>query len=121
MSVHSALALRLAPDGEEPTVSLHWICRQLGFSGSHEARKRYVSGLIQAEGFPHPLPHLAHGGRVSRAIHPARSQWLRAGVDAWLADFLPPAGHAALDAAAERAAAADMDGAALRLVGGTEA
>lgn len=120
----SLLSQLLAPaDGDPPTCNLQWICRQLGEAGSDAAKITYVRGLIDEHGFPRPLPHLAHGGKVSLDIHAIRSQWIRAGVEAWIADFLPPAGAAALDAAAQRAAAADMDNAALhlRLVGGTEA
>lgn len=122
--------------GDDPTCNLHWIARQLGCAGESDAHKiRYVDQLIAHFGFPRPLPHLAHGGRVATTIHPVRSQWIRAGVEAWLADFLPPAGADAIDAAARRAAADEMDSAALglkqlggrpdkdalRLVGGTEA
>lgn len=120
----SLLSHLLAPaDGDPPTCNLSWICRQLGHKGSDASKVAYVGGLIMAHGFPKPMPHLAHGGFISVGIHPTRSQWLRAGVEEWLADFLPPSGAAALDAAAARAAAADMDRNAmnLRLVGGTEA
>jgi hypothetical protein len=115
--------LLLPADGDPPTCNLTWICRQLGHDGGEASQIRYAEALIALHGFPHPLPHLAHGGTVSRSIHPTRSQWLRTGVEAWLADYLPPAGAAAIDAAAARDAAADMDNAALnlRLVGGTEA
>lgn len=132
----SLLSQLLAPaDGDPPTCNLQWICRQLGEAGSDAAKITYVRGLIDDHGFPRPLPHLAHGGKISLDIHPIRSQWIRVAVEAWLADFLPPTATAALDAAAQRAAAADMDNAALglkqlggrptkdalRLVGGTEA
>lgn len=120
----SLLSQLLAPaEGDPPTCNLQWICRQLGHQGSDASKVAYVGGLIMARGFPQPLPHLAHGGKIGIGIHPQRSQWIRAGVEAWLADFLPPSAGAALDAAAQRAAAADMDKAALnlRLVGGTEA
>ena len=115
--------LLLPAEGDPPTCNLQWICNQLGHDGSEARQVAYVAGLIAEEGFPRPFPHLAHGGGLSRDIHPTRSQWLRAGVEAWLADFLPPAGAAAIDAAAQRAAAAEMDDMAgkLRLVGGTEA
>lgn len=112
----------LAADDAPPTCNLQWICKRLGHDGTDASKVGYVGGLIMAFGFPKPLPHLAHGGKVALGVHPQRSQWLRVGVEAWLADYLPPAGAAALDAAAQRAAAADMDSAAmnLRLVGGTE-
>jgi hypothetical protein len=115
--------LLLPADGDPPTCNLQWICKQLGHDGSEASQVAYVRGLIDDHGFPRPFPHLAHGGGLSSDIHAIRSQWLRAGVEAWLADFLPPAGAAALDAAAQRAAAEDMDRMAgnLRLVGGTEA
>jgi len=115
--------LLIPADGDPPTCNLQWICHQLGHDGSDGAKITYVQGLIAQHGFPRPLPHLAHGGKVSLDIHATRSQWIRTAVEAWLADFLPPTATAALDAAAQRAAAADMDNAALhlRLVGGTEA
>ncbi len=115
--------LLIPADGDPPTCNLQWICRNLGHDGSDDAKIAYVRGLIADHGFPRPLPHLAHGGKVSLDIHATRSQWIRTAVEAWLADFLPPAGAAAIDAAAQRLAAADMDNAAmnLRLVGGTEA
>lgn len=110
-------------DGDPPTCNLSWICKQLGHEGSEASQVAYAQGLIATTGFPRPLPHLAHGGRVSLDIHPTRSQWIRAAVEAWLADWFPPAGAAALDAAAVRLAAEEMDAMAcnLRLVGGTEA
>lgn len=115
--------LLLPTDGDPPTCNLQWICKHLGHDSSEAGQVTYVRGLIHGWGFPKPLPHLAHGGKVSNDIHPTRSQWIRTAVEAWLADFLPPAGAAALDAAAQRAAAADMDANAmkLRVVGGTEA
>lgn len=115
--------LLLPADGDPPTCNLQWICKHLGHESSEAGQIVYVRGLIDDHGFPRPLPHLAHGGKVSLDIHATRSQWIRTAVGAWLADFLPPAGAAALDAAAQREAAAEMDSAAfnLRLVGGTEA
>lgn len=115
--------LLLPADGDPPTCNLQWICKHLGFKGAEASQIAYVDGLIDLEGFPRPLPHLAHGGGISKEIHATRSQWIRTAVEAWLADFLPPAGAAALDAAAQRDAAADMDARAgnLRLVGGTGA
>lgn len=115
--------LLLPADGDPPTCNLQWICKQLGHDGSDATKVAYVGGLIIGFDFPKPLPHLAHGGAIGIGIHPHRSQWVRCGVEAWLADYLPPAGAAALDAAAQRAAAADMDAMAgkLVLVGGTEA
>lgn len=115
--------LLLPADGDPPTCNLQWICRHLGHDSSEAGQVAYIRGLIAEHGFPRPLPHLAHGSKVSLDIHATRSQWIRVAVEAWLADFLPPAGAAALDAAAMRAAAEDMDDMAgkLRLVGGTEA
>lgn len=112
----SLLAHLLLPaDGDPPTCNLQWICKQLGHDGTDASKVAYIGGLIMAFDFPKPLPHLAHGGFISPGIHATRSQWVRAGVEAWLADYLPPAGAVALDAAAQRAAAADMDNAALCL------
>jgi len=120
MSVISRL---LDDRSAQPTCTLYWICTKLGARGSDDARKAYIEGLIETHGFPKPLPHLKHGGGISTDIHPIRSQWIRAGVEHWLGDYLPPAACAALGEHAEAAAAAEMDAAAgrLHLVGGTEA
>lgn len=120
MSYHSPLA-RIGRDTADPTCTCAWICKQLGQEGSEAVLVDYVEQLIDLRGFPRPLPHRAHGGKIVDGVSYARSRWVRAGVLQWLNDYLPPAASAALDKAAEAAAAADMDRAALRLVGGTEA
>lgn len=119
MSYHSPLA----PLGTvaDPTCTAAWICKQLGQEGSEAVCTAYLEGLIAARGFPRPLPHRAHGGKIVDGVSYTRSRWVRAGVLQWLNDYLPPAASAAMDKAAEAAAAADMDRAALRLVGGTAA
>lgn len=113
----------LAPLGHiaDPTCTAAWICKQLGQTGSEAVCTAYLEGLIAARGFPKPLPHRAHGGAIADGVHYTRSRWVRAGVVQWLGDYLPPAAGAALTAQAEAEAAAEMDGAARRLVlvGGT--
>lgn len=119
MSYHSPLA-RLGDVGD-PTCNAAWICKQLGQDGSEAVCTAYIEGLIAARGFPRPLPHRAHGGKIVDHVHFQRSRWVRAGVVQWLGDYLPPSAAIALDKRAEAAAAAEMDRAALRLVGGTAA
>lgn len=122
MSIHSPRSFR---NDDAPTCTLPWICKQLGHEGSEACAVAYVEGLIATHGFPRPLPHRAHGGRILDSVHYTRSRWVRAGVVVWLGDYLPPAAGAALTAQAEAAAAAEMDraatGLALHLVGGTAA
>ena len=101
------------------TVDLPWLRRQFGVVHYSAPRMvKWLGGLVADHGFPAPLPSL-HGGRTIAAVH-SGSLWLRDAVEAWLYDRLPPAGAAALDAAATRAAASDLDAAAttLRLVQG---
>jgi hypothetical protein len=114
---------RLLAQDDEPTCTLHWICRQLGHAGTDVSKIRYVEGLIANLGFPRPLPHLAHGGRISGDIHAQRSRWIRRGVEVWMGDYLPPAAAAALADEAAHEAAEEMDRNAchLQLVGGLEA
>ncbi len=111
----SAFADLLAPHGEVPTCDCRWIGRQLGHDGSDPALVAYVEALIDGAGFPAPLPHRKHGGGLSTAVHVDRSQWLRAGVVAWLSNYLPPSAAGMLDDAARQAAADDMDAAAANL------
>ena len=115
MSAYSKL---LSRQTEQPTCTLYWICKQLGFHGSDVRRVRYVSALIAERGFPAPLPHEKVGGGISDEVSAMRSQWLRIGVENWLGDYLPPGASAALTAAEASAAAADMDAAAHRLNAG---
>lgn len=121
MSHHSSIlssphraAGRVAQGDAEPTCTLWFVGRELGkadFSATRLAA--YVQGLVDQFGFPPPYPSL-HRRALTRAVTP-RSTWRRAAVMAWLDDWLPPATSDALDAAAQAAAAADMDAAALQL------
>jgi hypothetical protein len=119
----SAFAHLLPDRHGTPTVNLTWIRKQLGFRASDDLLVTYIEALIEQREFPRPFPHLARGGMLSDDIHPMKSEWIRAAVEAWLASFLPPSAAAAIDAAAAREAAADMDAMAgnLRIVGGVEA
>lgn len=113
MSVYSSpiRQLRDAP----PTCNLWWIRAQLGRTDVSDQRfVKYVQGLVDAEGFPPPFPSQPKGKPITRAVTPL-STWRRDAVEAWLADFLPPAGAEALDAAACAAAADAMDEAAANL------
>jgi hypothetical protein len=83
----------------------------------------YIGRLIGAHGFPAPLP-LQLGEQLRTDVCP-RSRWSAAAVDAWFDSQLPP-GAAGIDAAAERAAADDMDARAfafgpLRMIDGGRA
>lgn len=126
MSILSFPFARIGLEEEAPTCGFYWIRRAFGQSGkkapSDSRFARFLAGLIDRHGFPRPLPHPRHGGGIETGVAP-KSEWLRAGVVEWFGDYLPPDTHAALDAAAEALAAADMDQAAggLRLVGGLEA
>lgn len=98
-----------------PACSLWWIRQQLGQTAMSDRRfVAYAQGLVDREGFPPPFPSHVKGKGLVREVTP-KSQFRRDAVEAWLADFLPPAGDAALDAAALAAAAAEMDQAAGRL------
>lgn len=107
-------------DGAEfDTCTIWWIRARLGRRAYGDRRLvRFVALLIADEGFPPPLPAL-RGQRLDKSVTTA-SVWIRSAVEAWLADWLPPASAAALDAAACRQAAAEMDEAAatLRLIDG---
>lgn len=98
-----------------PACSLWWIRQQLGrIDMSDRAFVAYTQGLVDREGFPPPFPSHIKGKGIVRDVT-AKSQFRRDAVEVWLADFLPPAGEAALDAAARAEAASDMDQAAGRL------
>ena len=121
----NALAM-IAGHADEPTCNLHWIGKQLGWDFARRSSamlEDYVSGLIDFHGFPRPLPHRAHGGAICKGVSYPRSAWIRVGVLQWLANFLPPEAGAAITAAHEAAAAAEMDRAAchLHLVTGSNA
>lgn len=115
----SAFSVMLERHNGAPTVSLFWIGRTLGHRRKGDASLiAFVDLLIERLGFPQPLPHYRNGGGLETGVT-ARSEWLRAGVEAWLEDnFLPPSAAASLDREAEAEAAAAMDAAAhnLRLV-----
>lgn len=126
MSILQHPFARIGLEEEAPTCGFYWIRRAFGQSGAKspsDARfAAFLTDLIDTQGFPRPLPHPKHGGGIETGVAP-KSEWLRAGVIEWFGDYLPPDTPAALDAAAEALAAADMDAAAcgLRLVGGREA
>lgn len=113
----SAISHLVRADNGPPTVSLHWICAQLGYARkTDECRERYITNLIDKRGFPAPLPHEDAKGEIQDSVSAKRSQWVRQGVEAWLGDYLPPAAAAALDSEAAEIAAAEMDEAAGNLV-----
>lgn len=104
-----------------PPVPLLEIVRRLGRDHYGPGRRvTYVTKLVDERGFPAPYPSMIKGALVSGVTRDSR--WPRAAVETWFDNFLPPEAHAALDAAAMAAAAADMDDRAgnLRLVGGTD-
>ena len=71
----------------------------------------YIVNLIGRHGFPAPLP-LQHGDKVDCTPR-GKSRWTATAVDAWF-DAMLPCGNGA-SAAAERAAASDMDARAAAL------
>lgn len=107
------------PDAE-PTYPLLALRRLLGRRDFKTGKLiKYVTALIESEGFPKPLPSWnQRKGLVRDVVDDSR--WIAAGVDAWLADFLPPDLSAAIDSAAMAAAADEMDAMAgnLRLIQG---
>ena len=115
--------LTLHQPGEEPTYGFLALRRMLGQRDLTPGRfVSYLKALIETEGFPKPLPTWIQRKGLERDVTD-RSKWIAAGVDAWLADFLPPDLSAAIDAAAMAEAAAEMDSAAagLRLIAGGRA
>lgn len=129
LSTRPGLAARIGD--APPSCTLWWIQGQLGRADMSEARfVAYVQGLVDGHGFPPPFPSMVKGskarqGGLTNAVT-RHSTFRRDAVEAWLADFLPPAGEAALDAEAQARAAAEMDAAAgqlgtLRLVRGGRA
>jgi len=111
-----ALCPATVPADDEPTCNLWYIRRQLGrFEYGDRRMVSYVTRLIEQAAFPPPLPTLStRSAELITAVTP-HSRWLRVAVDAWLADFLPPAAQVAVDRAAQAAAAAAMDHAAGQL------
>lgn len=104
---------------QDPTCSLFDILARLG-AQQHGGRRRsfawgarYVQALIDAEGFPQPLPAF-RSSKLTREIGRA-SRWQLAAVDAWFDEASGPAAAAAIDAAAARDAAAAMDARAANL------
>jgi hypothetical protein len=111
MSFHSQISAAATPAADAPTCTLAYIKRQLGRGDFGDRRMcTYVRALIAGEGFPPPLPCLIKR-ELTREVTP-KSRWIRASVDAWIEDFLPPANAAAVDRAAMAAAAEEMDRAA---------
>lgn len=111
-----------ANDTEARTCTIWYVKRELGRSDFGDSRLcAYLQALIDQRGFPKPLPTF-HRGQLTDEVR-ISSKWIRADVERWLHDFLPPATTAALDRAALEAAAADMDSAAagLRLIQGGRA
>ncbi|WP_310532536.1 hypothetical protein [Novosphingobium sp.] len=112
--------LSLHQPDPEPTCTLPWVRLQLGAQELTSGRLvRYVGLLIAERGFPPPLPNFSQRTGLSDEVT-KDSRWIRSAVEAWLLDFLPPANAGAVDAAAMKAAAAEMDAAAgnLRLIQG---
>lgn len=100
-----------------------WQIRLMLGRGDYGDRRivAYLTGLVADFGFPPPLPHEKRGRVISGVT--ISSRWLRNAVDAWIDDFLPPDAAAAIDRAAQAAAADEMDGAAfgLKLIRGGRA
>ena len=113
---------------DAPAVSIWYIRQRLGKSGTHgkaysgARMARYLALLIDDHGFPPPFPCLRRVGGVDHLVElPCeQSSWPRDAVDQWFADYLLTNNANAIDAAAMREAAHDMDRAAfgLRLVRG---
>lgn len=111
---HHPITLSSASGQTDRTCTLGYICTALGRISYGERRRcAYVRQLIAHHGFPRPLPTLHRRQLTSDVV--ASSRWLRAAVDNWLEDFLPPDAAAALDSEAQRVAAAAMDNAAANL------
>lgn len=121
MSIHSSIRGRAIVDDPEHSCTLGFIKRRLGATMSDKRMCAYVTELISKKGFPEPMPAFRCGQLIEHVI--PHSRWVRAGVEVWFDNYLPPEAHAAIDAASRAAAADDMDQAAtglgkLRLVGG---
>jgi hypothetical protein len=102
-----------------PTCDIIYLRRELGRTDYSDRRMlAYVRLLIASAGFPAPLP-MDRGGQLVTDPTP-RSRWLRAAVDAWLENQLPPDGAALAErrAAAEAADKMDRRASNLRLVRG---
>ncbi len=122
MSIHNVphriprIADRLDGDPEARACTIFYIRRELGRQDYGDRRLvSYVQQLIVDHGFPPPLP-AARKGRAGLSTDVCmESRWIRAAVDAWIADWLPPDSGAALIRADKTAAAEEMDAAALHL------
>lgn len=101
-------------DADEHNCTIWYIGRRLG-RGEYGVDRltTLVNALIEQQHFPKPLPYLR--SRVLTQEVGGRASWLRAAVDQWLADFLPPDIAAGVDAAALREAANRMDANAANL------
>lgn len=101
-------------DADEHSCTIWYIRRRLGRTDYGVDRlATLIDGLIEQYGFPPPLPYLRSGKLVQDVTD--KASWLRAAVDQWLIDFLPPDAGAALDAQARREAADAMDARAANL------
>lgn len=108
----------IADDLEKTTCTARWIARALGVPKYGDRRlATYLQRLVDSQGFPEPLPSLR--GQELTEDATADSRWIRAAVEAWFQDRLPPAVIAAMGTADREAAIDDMDAAAnnLHLVG----
>lgn len=101
------------PDGDPP-VTLWHVGKRLGVGEFGADRLvNHVGQLVRDFAFPRPLPAPCKG-KVVEGVH-RNSQWVRAAVDHWFAGFIPAEAAAALDEAAQAAAAAEMDARAANL------
>lgn len=113
MARHAPIPLPGA-DADEHNCTIWYIRRRLGrLDYGIDRLTTLLKGLIDSHGFPPPLPYLRANQLVQDVSD--KASWIRAVVDQWLIDFLPPEGAAALDAQARRAAAEEMDARAANL------
>lgn len=103
-----------------PSVGI-WQVRQILGRTDHSDKVfiAYVQALVEEVGFPRPFPSRikgpkSRGGGLTLAVT-RHSSFRRDAVEAWAADYLPPACAATLDAVALDQAAQDMDQAAAQL------
>lgn len=102
----------LSADHTGPSVGI-WQVRQILGRTDHSDKVfiAYVQALVAECGFPRPFPSALKGKRLTSAVT-RHSSFRRDAVEAWAADYLPPACAAALDAAGLEQAAQAMDAAA---------
>lgn len=111
---HAGRADPALADPGAPSCSLWYIQLRLGRHDYAVRRMcRYVTVLIAEHDFPTPFPCLRRGRLATDVCD--KSRWPRDAVDAWLRAWLPPSAGASLDAAAQSAAAREMDGRAAQL------